>query len=62
MIRSHAPRSKNLRVLARSEPTALDQERSFLLRIVGQSKKKDLTYETLIVVSSSTTNEPCASP
>ena len=42
MIRSHAPRSKNLRVPARSEPAALDQERSFLLRIVGQSMKRDV--------------------
>ena len=62
MIRFHTLRSKNLHVPARSEPRALDQERSFLLRVVGQSMKKEVTCETRIVAPTSTKNEPCASP
>ena len=43
MIGFPAAPHKNMRLSPRIEPTALDQERSFLLRIEGHSAKKNMT-------------------
>ena len=45
MIGFPSARTKNLRMPPRIDPTALDKERNFLMHIVGQSMKKEVSRE-----------------
>lgn len=52
MISVPSARHKYLLLPPRTEPTPLDQERSFLLRIVGRSMEKGVALEGKVPPSS----------